>query len=88
MMRFKLHLWLLYLGLMVTGCASAPPQTVDVPVSTPCLGTIDQKPALPDTKAAIDGAENIAARVKLLLAGRVLRDKRIDNLEAAISGCQ
>lgn len=77
---------LVLLLVIFAGCASAP-QTVEVPVAKSCLVEIDNKPTFPDTKEAILAAGNIAARVNLILAGRLLRDKRIDDLEAALSGC-
>lgn len=69
-------------------CASQPEtQTVDVPVAVSCAAMIDNRPRFPDTRAAIVAAANVEARVNLILAGRLLRDKRIDELEAALSGC-
>jgi hypothetical protein len=87
--RFKVTLWLLFIGLMFTGCASAPAVvTVDIPVAVNCAADASERPIFPDTPAAIHAAANIEARTNLILAGRLLRDKRIDNLEAAISGCE
>jgi hypothetical protein len=86
--RYFIPLWLLYVGLMFTGCASVPPQNVDIPVAVACAGKVEVRPTFPDTKDAIVAASNIEARVNLILAGRLLRDKRIDDLEAAIAGCR
>jgi hypothetical protein len=85
---FRLHLWLLYIGLCFTGCASTPPQIVNIPVAVACAAKVSTRPTFPDTKDAIVAASNIEARVNLILAGRILRYKRIDELEAAIAGCQ
>ena len=86
--RFYIPLWLLYVGLMFTGCASTPPtQDVDIPVAVSCAGKVEARPTFPDMKDAIVAAPNIEARVNLILAGRLMRDKRIDDLEAALSGC-
>lgn len=87
MIPHRFWLWAFFIGSFLSACASAP-QTVEVPVAKSCLVEIDNKPTFPDTKEAILAAENIAARVNLILAGRLLRDKRIDDLEAALSGCQ
>jgi type IV pilus biogenesis protein CpaD/CtpE len=77
------------IGLILAGCASTPPtQTVDIPVAVSCAIEIDNRPAFPDTHDALSAAENIEARVNLIIAGRLLRDKRIDDLEAALSGCR
>jgi hypothetical protein len=85
---FRFHLWLLYIGLMFTGCASMPAtQTVDIPVGVSCAGKVEVRPGFPDTAEAIHGAPNIESRVNLILAGRLMRDKRIDDLEAALAGC-
>jgi hypothetical protein len=87
--RFYIPLWLLFLGMMITGCASTPAtQEVDIPVGVSCAGKVEVRPGFPDTAEAIHAAANIEARVNLILAGRLLRDKRIDDLEAAISGCE
>lgn len=84
---FRVHLWLLFVGLMFTGCASSPTQTVDIPVAVSCAGKVEARPGFPDTREAVVAAPNIEARVNLILAGRLLRDKRIDDLEAALAGC-
>ena len=86
--RFYIPLWLLFVGLMFTGCTSAPVvQQVDIPVAVSCAGKVEVRPGFPDTHEAIVAAANIEARVNLILAGRLLRDKRIDDLEAALAGC-
>ncbi len=81
----------LYVGLFLValcGCASTPaPITVLVPVATKCAVDVGPTPDFPDTKEAILANENIAARVNLLLAGRLLRDRRIDELTSALDGC-
>ena len=68
------------------GCASAP-ITVAVPVAVKCSVEVGPAPEFPDTKEAILGTENIATRVNLLLAGRILRDNRIGELTSALDGC-
>jgi PBP1b-binding outer membrane lipoprotein LpoB len=75
-------------ALLLAGCASTQPQVVNIPVAKSCALEIAPRPDFPDTKAAVLGAENIQARVELLLAGRIMRDKRIDDLEAALDGCR
>lgn len=73
---------------LLAGCASTPPEVVNIPVAKSCAIEIAPRAEFPDTKAAVLGAENIQARVTLLLAGRLLRDRRIDELEAALAGCK
>lgn len=82
-------LGLLTLALLLTSCQTMGEiGKVLIPVAHSCAVKIDPRPSFPDTPAAIhDPSKNIEARVNLLLAGRLLRDERIDKLEAAISGC-
>lgn len=77
------------LALALTGCQTMSEiGKVLIPVAHSCAVKIDPRPSFPDTPAAIhDPAINIATRVNLLLAGRIMRDERIDKLEAALSGC-
>jgi hypothetical protein len=87
--RSFLFLLLIAISCSLSACASAPAtKTVDIPVAASCAVMIDPRPAFPDTHDAINAAENIEARVNLILAGRLLRDARIDELEAALSGCR
>lgn len=80
-------LLIVLMGLQLAGCASMP-DVVEVPVVKSCIfGDVVDKRAFPDTKKALLAAENIQERVDLLIAGRILRDGRIDNLEAALAGC-
>jgi hypothetical protein len=76
-------------GLILAGCASTlPPQTVNIPVAVSCVVEVSTRTTFPDTHDALNAATNIEARVNIILAGRLLRDKRIDELEAALSGCR
>jgi hypothetical protein len=63
---------------------------VRVPVAQPCpaLERIGPRPIYPDTAAAIAAAPDIAAKVGLLLAGRILRMAREDAAEAAMRACE
>ena len=74
---------------LLAGCAGQAPQpvTVLVPVAIKCSVDVGPAPEFPDTKEAILGTENIATRVNLLLAGRLLRDGRISELTSALDGC-
>lgn len=83
-------------SFLFAGCAQTPPPepqirtvTVNVPVPVPCpaLKRIGPPPAYPDTNAAILAAPDLAMRVGLLLAGRVLRMARGDADEAALQAC-
>lgn len=62
--------------------------TTKIPVAVACVTEPGPPPRLPDTKAALAGAPDIAERVKLLLAGRALRNARIAELEASVAGCR
>ena len=63
---------------------------VKVPVVQPCpaLTVLGLSPAYPDTDAALAAAPNLFERVKLLLAGRVLRMQREETFAAVVSACQ
>lgn len=80
-------------ALALTACATddAPKPittiTVKIPVNVPCVPNIGPAPAYPDTDAAVKAAPDLFARVKLIVAGRVLRIQREAELNAAIEGC-
>ena len=73
--------------LVLAGCASAPPapQRVEVPVFTPCVKSVPQRPAYEFdqlTPAAMDG------EIVLALARDWPRGRKYEvELEAAIAGC-
>lgn len=78
------------LSLTLAGCAAMPQEhvtTVEVPVSVPCRITIGADPTYVDTKEALRAAPGVDIRVNLLLAGRIQRDRRIDDLKASVAGC-
>ena len=60
----------------------APPQGSCVP------RTLPGAPRYPDTAAALRAAAGAADRYQLLAAGRILRERRLDELERAILGCR
>lgn len=72
-------------AVLLAGCATAPPERVDVPVMVPCIGEVPPRPAydfdqLPAT--ATDG------EIVLALARDWQRGRKYGNLlEAAIAGC-
>ena len=77
--------WMLV--LMLAGCGSAPlaPQRVEVPVFTPCVKVVPQRPAYEFdqlTPAATDG-EIVLALARDWILGR----KYDSQLEVAIAGC-
>lgn len=63
---------------------------VKVPVVQPCpaLEALGPSPAYPDSDAALAAAPNLYERVKLLLAGRVLRITREGNVAAIVQACR
>lgn len=83
----------LILAMALAGCATTVPEPrietriVEVPVPTPCAVTIPVEPAYPDSKAALDAAPGIFEKVKLLLAGRELREAYKNEVKAALIGC-
>jgi hypothetical protein len=80
--------------LLATACASGPPldpkivaKPVNMPVASSCVVAIGPEPAYPDTDAALATAPDLYTRVKLLLAGRVVRIARDAVKSAALAGC-
>jgi hypothetical protein len=45
-------------------------------------------PRYPDTDAALRRAPGAADRYQLLAAGRILRNQRLEQLEAVVAGCR
>lgn len=87
---------LLFIPLLFLGaCQTARPepviqiQRVEVPVPVPCPIRQNVGPRLtfPDSDAALQNAPSLFDRVKLLMAGRGLRDTRITRLEDAADTC-
>ena len=81
----------LTLGL-VSACASAPPPRIEVrPVAAPipvrCTPNLGPEPAYPDTDAALQAAPDLFARVRLLVAGRLMRIARDAEKSAALQAC-
>ena len=78
---------------MLTACASAPSEPrltarpVLKPVAIQCRPNLGAEPAYPDTDAALKTAPDIFQRVRLLVAGRLLRIAREQELAAALAGC-
>lgn len=80
-------------ALVLTGCATtaAEPRievrTVEVPVTVSCKVEIGPDPAYPDSDEALRAAPNTFERVKLLVAGRLLRIAREREISAALKAC-
>lgn len=68
---------------LLSGCQT---MTVEVPLPVSCAAKVEPLVA-PDTPDAIKAAPNIQARVRLLLAGRKLRDGKISELQDALAAC-
>lgn len=68
---------------LLAGCQTTQ---VKVPVPVSCAAMVEALMA-PDTPDAIKAAPNIQARVRLLLAGRKLRDGKISELQDALAAC-
>ena len=81
-------------ALALTACATtrAPEprivtQEVRIPVPTPCTPTV-ARPDFPDTHAALAAAPDVDRAIRLLGAGRALRDAYIAALEGALAACR
>lgn len=79
--------------LLLTACATTPEPRIEirevkVPIAVKCA--VDPGPESPfsDTPEALRAAEDIFAKVRLLLAGRAQRDARLTELKASVSGCR
>lgn len=83
----------LVVALTLSACAHTPePKIVTkevlVPVIQKCATDPGNRPTYLDTPAALKGAQDIFEQVKLLLAGRLQRQSREAELEAALAGCK
>lgn len=83
------------LTLLLASCAGKPPpepviktQIVNLPVAVHCKPDIGPDPQYPDTADALAKAPDLFTRVKLLVAGRLLRIQRETELLAAVHGCE
>jgi hypothetical protein len=70
-----------------------PPPTMVVktpaPVKVACVPkTLPKAPKYPDTDAALRDAGGAADRYQLMAAGRLLRDRRLAELEKVVEGCR
>lgn len=74
--------------------APAPPPPpvivrVPVPVKEACVPkAFPRAPKYPDTDAALRDAGGAADRYQLMAAGRLLRDRRLAELERIVDGCR
>jgi hypothetical protein len=72
---------------------AAPPAQVvvkvPVPVKEACVPkTFPRAPKYPDNDAALRDAGGAADRYQLMAAGRLLRDRRLAELEKTVDGCR
>lgn len=69
--------------------APPPPSRPVTPASRTCVPrTLAPPPRYPDTDSALREAAGAADRYQLLAAGRLLRQKRLDELERVVAGCR
>ncbi|MFI4964727.1 MAG: hypothetical protein ACHP9T_05095 [Caulobacterales bacterium] len=62
---------------------------VPVPVREACVPkSLPRAPRYPDTDAALREAGGAADRYQLMAAGRLLRERRLAELEKAVDGCR
>ena len=82
--------------LALAGCGTVPKpaepkivvDTAHDPVAASCVpSTLGPAPAYPDTDAALKAAPNMFERVRLLVAGRLLRIQRAGALEGVATAC-
>jgi hypothetical protein len=75
------------LPLCACATAGAPFRTIEAPVPVTCAPNLGPEPAYPDTDAALAAAPDLYARVRLLVAGRLMRIARDAVKTAALSAC-
>lgn len=70
--------------------APTPPTvvTITVPAKSCVPKTLPRAPKYPDTDAALRDAGGAADRYQLMAAGRILRDRRLADLEKVVEGCR
>ena len=81
--------------LILSGCDTIqgpppPPITVHVPVPVACIAdpSVLKAPDFPDADEKLKAAASTFERIKLLVAGRLLRISYGLKLEAALAGCK
>lgn len=72
--------------LLLAGCTSLP--TAEVPLAVGCIAETPMAPVYADNAAAIRAARNIEERARLIIAGRIQRDKHTDKLAAVLEACK
>ena len=77
-------------AVVVAPAAPAPaPVIIKVPVKEACVPkTLPRAPKYPDSDAALRDAGGAADRYQLMAAGRLLRERRLSELEKIIDGCR
>jgi hypothetical protein len=66
-----------------------PARPAPAPVARACVPrSLAPPPRYPDTDAALRAAPGAADRYQLMAAGRILRGRRLDELERVVAGCR
>ena len=69
--------------------APAPVVKAPAPVKEACVPkSLPRAPKYPDTDAALRDAGGAADRYQLMAAGRILRERRLAELEKVVDGCR
>ena len=79
-------------AIWLAGCGTPPAPRIEVrevkiPVAVACAADPGPDPIYPDTDEALRNVPDVATGVRLITAGRLLRDARIGELKAALAGC-
>ncbi len=78
-------------ALALTACASTPPPvvTIKVPVAVSCVSKdFQDRPDVPDTDAALKATPDLDSFIKLLLAGRTIREAWEGTAQVQIDICR
>ncbi len=71
----------------LSGCATAPPQIVNVPVPVPCKQDIGPDPAPIATRETLKAQPDIRERLKLALEQLIQDAGRLGQYRAALTAC-
>lgn len=81
-------------SLLLTACSTTggEPRVVTVemavPVASPCVpASLGPAPDYPDTDEALRRAGDPAERYQLVIAGRALKDARLNEIEPVVAAC-
>lgn len=80
---------MIFVAVLITGCASLTPQPVALPVASSCVpANLGTEPAYIDTDEALRAAAAPEDRYQMVVAGRVQRIARLREVEPVVTACR